>query len=45
LELLGSHVDWGSVVKTEKSWGEMLAVKRELELRLEAEQEFRSTKR
>lgn len=42
----GSHGDWGSVVKTGKSWAEMLAVVRELELKLfKAGLRFRSTER
>ena len=41
---LGSHVDWGSVVKTEKSCEEMLALMRELVLMLfKAGLKFRST--
>jgi hypothetical protein len=41
---LGSHVDWESVVKTGKSWPEMVAVVRELERLLEiAELKFKST--
>lgn len=42
---LGSHVDWESVVKTEKSWSEMFAVRKELVLMLfKAGLKFRSTK-
>jgi hypothetical protein len=42
----GSHDDWESVVETRKSWPEMLAVLRELELMLfKAVLKFRSTKR
>lgn len=42
----GSHDDWGSVVKTGKSWLEMLAVVRELVLKLfKAGLKFRSTGR
>jgi hypothetical protein len=41
-----SHGDWGSVVKTGKSWPEMLAVVRELEPKLfKAVLKFRSTVR
>jgi hypothetical protein len=44
---LGSHVDWESVVKTGKSWAEMVAVVRgEIELMLSiAVLKSRSTKR
>lgn len=42
----GSHGDWGSVVKTGKSRPEMLAVVKELELKLfKAVLKFRSTVR
>ena len=41
---MGSHVDWGSVVKTGKSEPEMVAVVAELELKLfKAVLKFRST--